>query len=156
MSPTYLWHLWHAFYTVFDGMVGKPYVSAFQNFFGIENLLNIKEVMSKNLSDNNNAAMLLMAHVGDIGDVKYLNKRSKATLYRTMLLMSEISKISQFCIVFDPLLRYFTSLTSLTWIQYIRLHCQRCQRFCTHIAHSGFLVIWLELGQFVIQRNNSM
>ena len=52
------------------------------NFFRIENLLNIKEVMSKNVSDNNNAAMLLMSHVGDIRDVKYLNKRSKATLYK--------------------------------------------------------------------------
>ena len=30
-------------------MVGKPYVSAFQNFFWIENPLNIKEVMSKNM-----------------------------------------------------------------------------------------------------------
>ena len=45
--------------------------------------------MSKNISDNNNAAMLLMSHVGDVGDVKYLNKRSKATLYKAMLLMSE-------------------------------------------------------------------
>ena len=74
-------------------MVGKPYVSAFQNFFRIENLLNIKQVMSKNVSDKNNAAMLLMSHVGDVGDVKYLNKRSKATLYRAMLLMSEMSEM---------------------------------------------------------------
>ena len=29
--------------------------------------------MSKNVSDNNNAAMLLMSHVGDVEDVKYLN-----------------------------------------------------------------------------------
>ena len=68
-------------------------MSAFQNFFRIENPLNIKEVMSKNVSDNNNAAMLLMSHVGDVGDVKYLNKRSKATLYKAMLLMSEMSEI---------------------------------------------------------------
>ena len=74
-------------------MVGKPYVSAFQNFFRIENQLNIKQVMSKNVSDNNNAAMLLMSHVGDVGDVKYLNKRSKATLYKAMLLMSEMSEM---------------------------------------------------------------
>ena len=81
-------------------MVGKPYVSAFQNFFQIENPLNIKQVMSKNVSDNNNAAMLLMSHVGDVGDVKYLNKRSKATLYKAMLLMSEMSEmwnISMLC-----------------------------------------------------------
>ena len=71
-------------------MVGKPYVSAFQNFFRIEIPLNIKEVMNKNVSDNNNAAILLMSHIGDVGDVKYLNKRSKATLYRAMLLMSEM------------------------------------------------------------------
>ena len=74
-------------------MAEKPYVSAFQNFFWIENPLNIKEVMSKNISDNNNAAMLLMPHVGDITDVKYLNKRSKATLYKAMLLMLETSEI---------------------------------------------------------------
>ena len=74
-------------------MVGKPYVSAFQNFFRIENPLNIKQVMSKNVSDNNNAAMLLMSHVRDVGDVKYLNERSKATLYRAMLLMSEMSEM---------------------------------------------------------------
>ena len=73
-------------------MVGKPYVSAFQNFFPIENPLNIKQVMSKNVSDNN-AAMLLMSHVVDVGDVKYLNKRSKATLYKAMLLMSEMSEM---------------------------------------------------------------
>ena len=81
-------------------MVGKPYVSAFQNFFQIENPLNIKQVMSKNISDNNNAAMLLMSHVRDIRDVKYLNKRSKATLYKAMLLMSEMSEmwnISMLC-----------------------------------------------------------
>ena len=49
--------------------------------------------MSKNVSDNKNAAMLLMSHVGDIGDVKYLNKRSKATLYKAMLLMSKMLEI---------------------------------------------------------------
>ena len=41
--------------------------------------------MSKNISDNNNAAMLLMSHVGDVGNVKYLNKRSKATLYKAIV-----------------------------------------------------------------------
>ena len=46
----YLWHLRHALiYTVYDGMVGKPEVSAFQNFFWIENPLSIKEVMSQNV-----------------------------------------------------------------------------------------------------------
>ena len=74
-------------------MAEKPYVSAFQNFFQIENPLNIKQVMSKNVSDNNNAAMLLMSHVGDVRDVKFLNKRSKATLYRAMLLMLEMSEM---------------------------------------------------------------
>ena len=67
-----------------------------KTFFRIENLLNIKEVMSKNISDNNNAAMLLMSHVrdvGDVGDVKYLNKRSKATLYKAMLLMLDTLEI---------------------------------------------------------------
>ena len=69
------------------------YTQDFQNFFWIENPLNIKQVMSKNVSDNNNAVMLLMSHVGDVGDVKYLNKRSKATLYRAMLLMLETSEM---------------------------------------------------------------
>ena len=46
----YLRHLRHAvIYTVFDGMVEKPSVSAFQNFFRIENPLSIKEVMSQNV-----------------------------------------------------------------------------------------------------------
>ena len=36
-------------YTVFDATVEKLWVSAFQNFFRIENPLNIKEVMSKNM-----------------------------------------------------------------------------------------------------------
>ena len=52
--------------------------------------------MSKNISDNNNAAMLLMSHVGDVRDVKYLDKRSKAALY-----------ISQCYVI--TVLRYFTS-----------------------------------------------
>ena len=30
-------------------MVGKPYVPAFQNFLWVENPLNIKKVMSKNM-----------------------------------------------------------------------------------------------------------
>ena len=36
-------------YTVFDGMVGKPWFSAFQNFFRIANPLNIKKVMGRNM-----------------------------------------------------------------------------------------------------------
>ena len=45
----HLRHLQHAsIYIEFD-MVGKSYVSAFQNFFQIESLLNIKEVMSQNV-----------------------------------------------------------------------------------------------------------
>ena len=71
-------------------MAEKPKSQLSKTFFQIENPLNIKEVMSKNVSDNNNAAMLLMSHVGN---VKYLNKRSKATLYKAMLLMSKMSEI---------------------------------------------------------------
>ena len=42
------WPLQHASaYIALNGMVGKISVSAFQNFFGIENWLNIKKVMSK-------------------------------------------------------------------------------------------------------------
>ena len=49
--------------------------------------------MSQNVSDNNNAAMLLMSHVGDVGHVIYINKRSKASLYIAVLLMSETSEM---------------------------------------------------------------
>ena len=34
---------------LFDGMVEKPTVSAFQNFLQIENRLNIKKVIGRNL-----------------------------------------------------------------------------------------------------------
>ena len=36
-------------YIVFDGMVEKPSVSAFQNLLQIENQLNIKKVIVRNL-----------------------------------------------------------------------------------------------------------
>ena len=36
-------------YIVFDGMVEKPSVSAFQNFLRIENQLNIKKVIGRNV-----------------------------------------------------------------------------------------------------------
>ena len=36
-------------YIVFDGMVEKPSVSAFQNFLWIDNRLNIKKVMGRNV-----------------------------------------------------------------------------------------------------------
>ena len=36
-------------YIVFDGMVEKPSVSAFQNFLWIENWLNIKKVIGRNV-----------------------------------------------------------------------------------------------------------
>ena len=50
MFFSHLQHLRHAStYIGFDGMVGKHLVSAFQNFFQIENPLSIKEVMSQNV-----------------------------------------------------------------------------------------------------------
>ena len=36
-------------YIVFDGIVAKPTVSVFQNFLQIENRLNIKKVMGRNV-----------------------------------------------------------------------------------------------------------
>ena len=36
-------------YKIFDGMVEKPSVSAFQNFLQIENRLNIKKVIGRNV-----------------------------------------------------------------------------------------------------------
>ena len=50
MFFSHLQHLQHAStYIEFDGMVEKLSVSAFQNFFRIENPLSIKEVMSQNV-----------------------------------------------------------------------------------------------------------
>ena len=50
MFFSHLRHLQHALtYIGFDGMVGTLSVSAFQNFFQIENPLSIKEVMSQNV-----------------------------------------------------------------------------------------------------------
>ena len=36
-------------YILFDGIIEKPLVLACQNFFQIENLLNIKKVMGRNV-----------------------------------------------------------------------------------------------------------
>ena len=36
-------------YIVFDGIIEKPTVSAFQNFLQIENRLNIKKVIGRNV-----------------------------------------------------------------------------------------------------------
>ena len=45
-----LQHLQHASTCIlFDGIVGTPWVSVFQNFFQIEIQLNIKKVMSKDV-----------------------------------------------------------------------------------------------------------
>ena len=50
MFFSHLWHLRYALtYIGFDGIFGKLSVSAFQNFFQIENPLSIKEVMSQNV-----------------------------------------------------------------------------------------------------------
>ena len=47
--------------------------------------------MSKNISDNKNAAMLLMSHVRDIGDVKYLNKKIKGnTVQSNVTLVGDV------------------------------------------------------------------
>ena len=56
---------------VFDGMVGKPYISAFQNFFRIENPLNIKEVMKMNINNPqyNAVCTLGLNRVIDISDM---------------------------------------------------------------------------------------
>ena len=43
------WQCRYCRYILLDGMVGKPWFSAFQNFFQIENPLNIKEVISQNV-----------------------------------------------------------------------------------------------------------
>ena len=79
----------HNYFQYTQDLMKSPKSQLSKTFFWIKNPLNVKQVMSINVSDNNNAAMLLMSHVRYIGDVKYLNKRSKATLYRAMLLMSE-------------------------------------------------------------------
>ena len=120
-------HLWHrqyaSQYTAGDGVVGKPYVPAFQNFLRIGNPLNIKEVMSKKMF------VILLNFFWSLWSIIHI--------YHNLRHLQHESNY----IAFDPLLRYFTSSTSATWIQCIRQHCQRCQRFCTRTAHSGFLVI---------------
>ena len=80
-------HLQHALiYTVFDGMVGKPLVSAFQNFFQIENPLSIKEVMSQNVC-------ACSFPVFDIFDIRSI------TLLMCTLSIFDIALI--FCMVFN-------------------------------------------------------
>ena len=37
--------------------------------------------------------LCVLKHIGDVRDVIYINKRSKATLNRAMLLMSEMSEM---------------------------------------------------------------
>ena len=49
--------------------------------------------MSKNVSDNNNAAMLLMSHVRDVGDVIYINKRSKATVQSNVTHVRDVGDV---------------------------------------------------------------
>ena len=78
-----------------------------------ENPLNIKKVMSKNM----------FVHILSF----FWSLWSFIHIYQHLRHLQHES----YYIVFDPLLRYFTSLTSLTWTQCIRLHCQRCQRLCT-------------------------
>ena len=80
-------------------MAGKLKVSAFQNFFRIENSLNIKEVMGKK-------------HVCNILSF-FWSLWSIIHIYHHLWHLWHESNY----IAFDPLLRYFTSLTSLTWIQ---------------------------------------
>ena len=122
----------------------SPKAQLSKTFFRLKIHWILSKLWAKHVSDNNNAAMLLMSHVRDVRDVKYLNKRSKATLYKAMLLMSEMSEmwnISMLCnycieifhisdipdmsniavysVAFDLLLRYFTSPTSPTCIALI-------------------------------------
>ena len=61
-------------------------------------------------------------HVGDIGDVKYLNKRSKATLYTAMLLMSEMLEMRNISIK-DQRQHYTQQCYS----------CRRCWRWCLRL-----------------------
>ena len=74
-----------------------------KTFFRIENPLNIKKVMSKNISNNNNAAMLLMSHVGDIGDVIYISIKDQCYSCQRC----QRCEISQCYVI--TVLRYFTS-----------------------------------------------
>ena len=65
----YLQHLQHTLiYTVFDGMVEKPSVSASQNFLQIENWLIIKKVMSINVC----VCSFLIFNIFDIHSIKAL------------------------------------------------------------------------------------
>ena len=81
-------------------MAEKLQLSAFQNIFWIENPLNIKEVMSKNINTcqrciiQSKVNLIHCIHVGDVGDESNY-------------------------IAFDLLLRYFTSSMSPTCIALI-------------------------------------
>ena len=86
----------------------KALQKLYKTFFGLKICWILRKLWAKMyLIQWHNAAMLLMADVGDVGDVKYFNKRSKATLHRAMLLMSETLEISQCYVI--TILRYFTS-----------------------------------------------
>ena len=51
--------------------------------------------------------LCVLKHVGDIRDVIYINRRSKATLNRAMLLMSEMSEMWNISIKDQRLCNYF-------------------------------------------------
>ena len=73
--------------------------------------------MSKNISDKNNAAMLLMSHVRDVRDVKYLNKRSKATLYKNVIHVEDVGDLRiTLCIIIQTIQikKYFELMLRIT------------------------------------------
>ena len=51
--------------------------------------------------------LCVLKHVGDVGDVIYINKRSKATLNRAMLLMLEMSEMQNISVKDQRLCNYF-------------------------------------------------
>ena len=111
-----LQHLQHAStYIGFDGMVGKLSVSAFQNFFWIENPLSIKEVMSQNVC-------VCSFPIFDIHRITFKWYHIKKGMIKVCLYVLFPSLTSSTYIALQPLGVFDLSLTSLTSSTYIALH----------------------------------
>ena len=75
--------------------------------------------------------MLLVSHVGDVSDVKYLNKRSKATLYTTLLSLGIVDLSSTYILIYFDITLYTVFMSQNGTDYNIRSHyfsCQGCQK----------------------------
>ena len=122
-----LWHLWHAsICIVFNSMVGKCQVSAFQNFFQIENQLNIKKIMSKNV-------MSLIVYFEFFFDTYWQTYyHSLNNVFWASFDTLDIHSITVLTVYFELLSRHLT---------YIALQSLQCiLRFFWHLQHTKPLI----------------